>query len=73
MSKYNLSCTIQNIQHIAIFELLKIFFSFKDQNENKSAAKNITSSLVIGKRKIQRASKQSRMNTVTLNNTVIYL
>ena len=26
MSKYNLSCTIQNIQHVAIFELLEFFF-----------------------------------------------
>ena len=37
MSKYNLSCTIQNIQHIAIFG-----FFFRGQNKNKNAAQNIT-------------------------------
>ena len=42
MSKYNLSCTIQNIQHIAIFGLLEIFFSFRGQNRNKNDAQNIT-------------------------------
>ena len=42
MSKYNLSCTIQNIQHIAIFGFLEFFFSFKGQNKNKNAAQNKT-------------------------------
>ena len=42
MPKYNLSCTIQNIQHIAIFGFLNFFFSFRGQNENKNAAQNIT-------------------------------
>ena len=41
MSKYNLSCTIQSIQHIAIFGFLEIFF-FRGQNKNKNAAQNIT-------------------------------
>ena len=42
MSKYNLSCTRQNIQHIAIFGLLEIYFSFRGQNKNKNAAQRIT-------------------------------
>ena len=40
MSKYNLSCTTKNIKHIAIFELLEFFFSFRGQNKNKNAAQN---------------------------------
>ena len=42
MSKYSLSCTIQNIQHIAIFGFLEFFFSFRGQNKNKNVAQNIT-------------------------------
>ena len=42
MSKYNLTCTIQNIKYLAIFKLLEIFFSFRGQNKNKNAAQNIT-------------------------------
>ena len=35
MSKYNLSCTVQNIQHIAIFGLLEIFFLLEVKKETK--------------------------------------
>ena len=38
MSKYNLSSTIQNIPHIALFGL----FLFRGQNKHKNAAQNIT-------------------------------
>ena len=39
MSKYNLSCTIQNQQHTAIFGFLEIFF--RGQNKNKNATGKI--------------------------------
>ena len=42
MSKYNLSCTVKNIQHIATFGLLEFFFFVRGQNKNKNAAQNIT-------------------------------
>ena len=42
MSKYNLSCTLQNIQHIALFELLEYFFLLEVKVINKNAAQNIT-------------------------------
>ena len=39
MSKYNLSYTIQSIQHIAIFIFLEIFF-FEVKNKQKSIKHN---------------------------------
>ena len=41
MTKYNLSCTIQNIQHIAIFGFLEIFF-LRGQNKNRNVVQNTT-------------------------------
>ena len=41
MSKYNFSCTVQNIQHIVDFGLLENFLSFRGQNKNKNAEQNI--------------------------------
>ena len=43
MSKYNLSCTIQNIvTTYSNIWTLKFFFSFRGQNKTKNAAQNIT-------------------------------
>ena len=53
MSKYDLSCTMQNIQHIAMFGLLDFFF-VRGQNKNKNAAQNITG-------KSQHRQQQSKM------------
>ena len=35
MSKYNISCTIQNIQHIVIFGLLEIFLLLEVKTKTK--------------------------------------